>query len=157
MEFAWRRRGLIIPAARANEEGAEPTPASLAGKSLALRQPGSGSQLLFESWLNAGGVKLADLGESSLTARSETDAAMMVLEGRADIAFGLEAAARQMKLGFMPVLSERFDLAVDRKAWFDQPFQALLKFLDSAAFRERALAMGGYDISGLGTVHYNAL
>ena len=156
VEFAWRRRGLIIPAAQANEEGAEPTPASLAGKRLALRQPGSGSQMLFESWLTAGGIDLADLDASSLTARSETDAAMMVLEGRAEIAFGLEAAARQMKLGFMPVLSERFDLVVDRKAWFDPPFQALLKFLYSATFGERALAMGGYDISGLGTVHYNA-
>ena len=56
----------------------------------------------------------------------------------------------------MPVLSERFDLIVDRKAWFDPPFQAVLKFLPSEAFSERALAIGGYDISGLGTVHYNA-
>ncbi len=157
VEFAWRRRGLIVPAARADDEDAEPTPALLAGKSLALRQPGSGSQMLFESWLTAGGIDVADLDASSLTARSETDAAMMVLEGRVEATFGLEAAARQMKLGFMPVLSERFDLVVDRKAWFDPPFQALLKFLNSAAFSERALAMGGYDISGLGTVHYNAL
>ncbi len=157
VEFAWRRRGLIIPAARADDEDASPTPALLAGKSLALRQPGSGSQMLFESWLTAGGIDVADLDPSSLTARSETDAAMMVLEGRVEFAFGLEAAARQMKLGFMLVLSERFDLVVDRKAWFDPPFQALLKFLNSAAFSERALAMGGYDISGLGTVHYNAL
>ncbi|HSG94495.1 MAG TPA: substrate-binding domain-containing protein, partial [Afifellaceae bacterium] len=67
-----------------------------------------------------------------------------------------EAAAGQMKLGYIPVLSERFDLAVDRKAWFDPPFQVLLKFLNSAALRERASALGGYDISGLGTVHYNA-
>ena len=157
VEFAWRRRGLIVPAARADEKDAEPTPALLAGKSLALRQPGSGTQMLFEAWLKAGGADVADLDASSLTARSETDAAMMVLEGRAEAAFGLEAAARQMKLGFMPVLSERFDLAVDRKAWFDPPFQALLKFLKSAAFSERALAMGGYDISGHGTIHHNAL
>ena len=156
VEFAWRRRGLIVPADRAAQDDAEPTPALLAGKTVALRQPGSGSQLLFESWLNSGGVELRDLGESSLTARSETDAAMMVLEGRVEIAFGLEAAARQIKLGFIPVLSERFDLVVDRKAWFDPPFQVLLKFLYSAAFSERASALGGYDISGFGTVHYNA-
>ncbi len=156
VEFAWRRRGLVVPAAQSGGEDAKPTPALLAGKTIALRQPGSGSQLLFESWLNAGGADMADLGASSLMAHSETDAAMMVLEGRAEIAFGLEAAARQMKLGFMPVLSERFDLAVDRKAWFDPPFQTLLNFLNSNEFRERARAMGGYDISGLGTVHYNA-
>jgi excisionase family DNA binding protein len=156
VEFAWRRRGLIVPADRADEENGEPTPALLVGKSVALRQPGSGSQMLFESWLTAGGADMADLAASSLMARSETDAAMMILEGRAKIAFGLEAAARQLQLGFMPVLSERFDLIVDRKAWFDPPFQALLKFLPSEAFSERALAIGGYDISGLGTVHYNA-
>jgi excisionase family DNA binding protein len=156
VEFAWRRRGLVVPAAQAEGDDARPTPALLVGKSVALRQQGSGSQMLLESWLNAGGASVADLGASSLTARSETDAAMMVLEGRAEIAFGLEAAARQMKLGFIPVLSERFDLAVDRKAWFDPPFQSLLEFLRSAAFSERASALGGYDISGLGTVHYNA-
>ncbi|MDH3195966.1 MAG: substrate-binding domain-containing protein, partial [Hyphomicrobiales bacterium] len=156
VEFAWRRRGFIVPAGRADDEKAKPTPALLAGKAIALRQPGSGSQMLFESWLNADGIRLDDLGASSLTARSETDAAMMVLEGRADIAFGLKAAAGQMKLGFIPVLSERFDLAVDRKAWFDPPFQALLRFLNSEAFSQRASALGGYDISGLGTVHYNA-
>ncbi len=146
----------MIPAGGADGKNAEPGPALLVGKTLALRQPGSGSQILLEAWLKTGDVDLADLGASNLTARSETDAAMMVLEGRADIAFGLEAAAGQMKLGFMPVLSERFDLVVDRKAWFSAPFQALWKFLNSAAFRERASAMGGYDISGLGTVHYNA-
>jgi excisionase family DNA binding protein len=156
VEFAWRQRGFIVPAGQGDDEQAKPTPALLAGKSIALRQPGSGSQMLFESWLHAASADMADLGASSLTARSETDAAMMVLEGRADIAFGLEAAAGQMKLGFVPVLSERFDLAVDRKAWFDPPFQALLKFLYSTAFSERASALGGYDISGLGTVHYNA-
>jgi len=156
VEFAWRRRGLIIPAGHGDGDDAEPTPALLAAKTVALRQPGSGSQALFESWLNAGGADLADFTASGLTARSETDAAMMVLEGRADIAFGLQAAARQMKLGFIPVLSERFDLAVDRKAWFDPPFQALLRFLNSEAFSDRASVLGGYDISGLGTVHYNA-
>ena len=157
VQFAWRRRGLIVPAAEAAAPAEEPAPALLAGKTVALRQPGSGSQLLFDAWLKAGGGDIAGLGAPGVMAHSETEAAMMVLEGRADIAFGLEAAARQMKLGFMPVLSERFDLAVDRKAWFDPPFQTLLNFLNSTAFSDRASAMGGYDTSGLGTIHYNAL
>ncbi len=156
VEFAWRRRGFIVPQALTGEVGAEPAPAWLAGRTVALRQPGSGTQLLFDDWLRSGGVEPAAVAAASLIARSETDAAMMVLEGRAETAFGLEAAARQMKLGFIPVLCERFDLAVNRKAWFDPPFQTLLKFLNSAAFRERALALGGYDISGLGAVRHNA-
>ena len=54
----------------------------------------------------------------------------------------------------MPVLRERFDLLVDRKAWFEPPMQAFLDFCRSEAFRFKADAMGGYDITGLGKVHF---
>ena len=41
-------------------------------------------------------------------------------------------------------------------AYFQDPIQKLLSFARSSRFAERAEALGGYDISGLGTVHYNA-
>ena len=56
---------------------------------------------------------------------------------------------------FVPLVQERFDLLVDRKAWFEPPMQTLLAFCRSGAFRSKAEAMGGYDVSGLGTVHFN--
>jgi hypothetical protein len=53
------------------------------------------------------------------------------------------------------LIEERFDLLVWRKAWFDPPLQNLLALCRSETFRARAKALGGYDVSGFGTVHFN--
>jgi hypothetical protein len=53
-------------------------------------------------------------------------------------------------------MKERYDLGVDRRAWFDPPMQALVAFCRSPAFAARAAALSGYDISGQFRVHYNS-
>ena len=54
-----------------------------------------------------------------------------------------------------PLSEERFDLLVDRRAWFEPPMQKLLTFCRSTAFLARAKELDGYDVSQFGTVHYN--
>jgi len=53
------------------------------------------------------------------------------------------------------LVEERFDLLIWRKAYFDPPFQKFLRFCGSSAFHAKAENLGGYDISGFGTVHFN--
>jgi molybdate-binding protein len=89
------------------------------------------------------------------TARTEAEAALAVLEGKADAAFGLRAMAQQLRLGFLPLVRERFDLLVDRAAWFDPPLQRLSNFCRSPAFLARAAELTGYDVRGFGTVQFN--
>lgn len=80
---------------------------------------------------------------------------MAIAAGRADIGLGVEAAARQFHLQFTPLIVERFDLLVWRNAYFDPPFQKLLRFCASGAFIARAADLGGYDCAELGSVHFN--
>jgi putative molybdopterin biosynthesis protein len=80
---------------------------------------------------------------------------MAVSAGRADVGLGIEAVARQFQLAFTPLVIERFDLLIWRKAYFDPPFQKFMRFCASDAFRDRAKASGGYDCAALGTVHFN--
>jgi hypothetical protein len=47
-------------------------------------------------------------------------------------------------------------LAVWRAAYFEAPMQKLLAFARTPRFADRAKALNGYDVSGLGTVRYNA-
>ena len=68
-------------------------------------------------------------------------------DGRAD--------ARDQGLDLWRELGERFDLLVDRRAWFEPPFQRFLSFCRSPAFPARAEEMGGYDVTGLGRVLFN--
>jgi hypothetical protein len=50
----------------------------------------------------------------------------------------------------------RFDLAIDRRAYFESPVQALLAFTRTVEFAAKAEALGGYDISGIGSIRWNA-
>ena len=152
IEWARRSRGLIVAE---DQQDAIRTIPDLVGKRFQLRQPEAGAQHLFETIAERERLALDRLLPAA-PARSEADAALSVLEGRADAAFGLETCARQYRLPFVPVMSERFDLLIDRRAYFEPPLQRLMDFCRSEAFTRRAGELSGYDISGFGSVHYNA-
>jgi excisionase family DNA binding protein len=147
-----RSRGLILAPGREKDVA---TIADLKGLTVAMRQPEAGAQVLLESELAKHRLRLADLNCEEVC-RSETDAALAVSEGRADATFGLEASAAQYRLPFIPVAYEVFALLVDRKAYFDEPFQTLITFARSPAFRKRAKEIAGYDVRPLGRVIWNA-
>lgn len=151
VEFAWRERGLVVaPGAEAELAGI----AALKGRRLLPRQDAAGTQVLLRHLMAEAGFGPDDVHWAD-TARTESDAALAVLEGKADAAFGLRAVAAQLRLGFVPLVRERFDILVDRAAFFDPPLQQLFEFMRSDAFRTRAAEMAGYDVGGLGRVHFN--
>jgi excisionase family DNA binding protein len=148
IEWARRRQGLILP--RGNP-GKIAGLADLAGKRLIPRQPGSGSRELLDRLLASGpAVTLIDP-----PARNEADVAHAVATGHADAGLAIAAAARQYGLEFLPLAEERYDLVAWRRDVFDPPLQRLLAFCRAPGFARRAGELGGYDVSGLGTVHYN--
>ena len=150
-EFPWRERGLIIAP---DSQDSISSVSSLAGKRVVPRQPEAGSQALLNHLIEMEGLTRKNM-EFTPLARTETDAALAVAEGKADAAFGLLALARQFRLGFVPLVRERFNLLVDRRAWFDPPLRKLIKFCRSDSFRQKANELQGYDVSGFGRVHFN--
>ena len=150
VEFAWRERGLVIaPEMQGRIAGI----ADLAGRRLVPRQAEAGSQTLLEHLLAEAGLG-PDRVELTAPARTETDAVLAVVQGKADAAFGLLGVAEQFGLGFVPVMRERFDLLFERRDWFEPALQAVAAFCRTQAFRERA-AEQGYDVSGFGRVQFN--
>ena len=150
-EFAWRKRGLIISPDSKSEIGGLD---GLKGRCIAPRQAGAGSQVLLEHLLAKQGLSPAEV-RSIAPARTETDAALAVQEGKADAAFGLLGVARQYRLAFIPIMQERFDLLVERRAWFEPPMQRFIRFCQSPAFIKKAKELKGYDVSGCGQIHFN--
>ncbi len=76
--------------------------------------------------------------------------AAAVADGRADAGFGLRAAAARHALEFVPLATEHYYLAVQRRAARSAAMQAIVDGLRSAAFRREAGRLPGYDASGSG-------
>ena len=152
LEWAHREQGLILPPG--NPAGID-GPAGLKGRRLIPRQREAGSFLLLQRLLEAEGLSLDALEVASPPARTEADVAIAVADGKAEVGLGLAAMARQFRLGFVPLVRERYDLLVWRRAYFEPPLQRLLAFCRTSAFAAKAGDLCGYDISGFGRVHYN--
>ena len=150
IEWAKRSQGLVV-ADGSPIRGLKDLP----GKIVVQRQPGAGSQTLFEKLISENGLSMSDLSAVSETARSETDVAQAVASGRVEAGFGIETVARQFGLGFIPLTTERFDLMIWRRDYFYDAFQKLMAVTRTDIFRERAAELGGYDVSDTGRVRYN--
>lgn len=154
LQWAWREQGLVL--AEGNPLGIRSL-ADLAAKKarVVLRQEEAGSRLLFEHLLAKAELKLAALALLERPARSESDLALAVLEGRADAGLAIAEVARQHRLDFLPLHRERYDLLVTRRDYFEPPFQTLFEFVRSPAFESHAGALAGYDCRDRGRVVFN--
>lgn len=155
IEWAWREQGLIV--GKGNPMHITSLADAVAGRArFVVREPQAGSRVLFQHLVSEAGIEMKDIDILADEARSESELALAVLEFRAETGLGVRAAAQQAGLDFIPLHRERYDLLVRRRDFFQPPMQALLTFARSDAFKARATALSGYDISGLGTVHFNA-
>jgi putative molybdopterin biosynthesis protein len=149
--WAIRKRGLLVSSDAANDIRSV---ADLKGKRVVRRQPGAGAAALFSRLLQEAGLSEEDLQSSSGFAYTESEAAGAVASGDAFAALGVEAMAKQYKLGFVPLTDEHFDLLINRKSYFTDPVQRLLHFTQTQQFQDKAANMGGYDLSPLGRVRW---
>ncbi len=152
VEWAWRVQGLVVPPGNPKGIGGL---GDLAGRTLIPRQKQAGSQILLDHLLQRDGHDPSRLQWLAPAARNHAEVALAVAEGKADAGFAVETVARQFRLEFVPLFRERYDLAIWRRDYFEPPLQKLFGFGRSDAFRTRAAELGGYDVSGLGRVHYN--
>lgn len=153
VEWAKRQQGLLL---RRELEQQVTSVAELVGRRVVRRQAAAGAGLLLDHLLFEAGLDAEAVHFVTGLARTETEAAAAVASGQAEAAPGLASMARQFGLAFLPTRVERFDLVVDRHAWFEPPFQRLLTFCTTPAFSAKAKELGGYDLADHGRVVWNA-
>lgn len=115
------------------------------------RQSGAGTRLLFDWLLQENSIAartIAGYGDVELT---HSAVAAMIASGHADAGLGVEAAARQFDLGFVPLLKEDYFLVTRRELLRQSAIESLLALLKGNAFRRAVRALPGYDATGCGT------
>lgn len=114
------------------------------------RQAGSGTRILLDYELAKAGIppeRAAGYGNEEYT---HMNVAMAVASGAADTGLGIHSAAQALALDFIPVTKERYDLVIPRAYLEDEKIRLLLATIRSAEFKEKALAMGGYEVQETG-------
>ena len=151
VRFVNRRQGLIV--ARGNPKRL------LALSDLAVkdarfvnRQPESGTRLALDRLLAAASLRPEQIQGYGVEEFTHAAVAATVASGMADAGFGIEAAARQHGLDFVPLADERYFLAVRTAALARPALRALIEEMKGSAFRARLAALPGYDAAGAGDV-----
>ncbi len=115
------------------------------GLRLANRERGSGTRLLFDALLASQGVTPEAIEGYESEGLTHMATAARVRSGTADVAFGIEAAARAHDLGFVPVANEHYYLAAPIRSTAADALDTLARAADTVVFRRAIARIGGYD------------
>ena len=143
-----REQGILFDRARTDIDGL----AALCrgGLRVAQRQEGSGTFRLVDRFLAQEG--LAPTGSPVGPFSSHLELALAIRSGLADAGVGIRAAAAQTGLAFVPLVKERFDLAIPAAFLSHERVSRFLAFavdeLGAEAQREHA----GYGLEALGSL-----
>jgi putative molybdopterin biosynthesis protein len=81
--------------------------------------------------------------------------AASIANGSVDCGMGILAAANALKLDFVPVAEERYDLIIPEKFLEDPKITALLNLIcNSPEFKELVNNLGGYNLRDSGKTMY---
>ena len=150
--FATREQGMLV---------AEDNPLGLTGVGdavdkkarIAARPEGAGAQQLLQALLKQHGPSTAAI-DVALVAPTGPDIAQAIRAGHADCGIATRAVATAAGVGFVPLMTERFDILVRQRDSYRPPFQRLLDLLRSPRFAARATELGGLDVSDAGKVRW---
>ncbi|MEW5938145.1 MAG: substrate-binding domain-containing protein [Chloroflexota bacterium] len=112
------------------------------------RNPGSGTRLWFDRELTRLGLLPERVGGYERTVKTHSEAAALIARGKADASIGLQAAAQQHGLDFIPLFEERYDLVLPREN--ETLVSPVLDHIQSAAFRNELNSLSGYNSSHSG-------
>jgi molybdate-binding protein/DNA-binding XRE family transcriptional regulator len=114
------------------------------------REVGAGARYLLDSSLKKEGISPRKIRGYELTAAGHVLAAWHVQTAKADCCIATRAAARIFGLGFIPLVSERYDLVIPDQHWETPSVRIVLDSLNRTSLKRELEVLGGYDTSETG-------
>lgn len=139
--LAYRTQGLLLAAGNPKVIKQVPDIAR-ADVRFANRNPGSGTRLWMDAELRKLGIPAENVNGYDTVVKTHTEAAALVASDKADVSLGLQAAAHQHGLDFIPLFEERYDLVLSSEN--ESTLSPVLDYLQTAAFRNELNALTGY-------------
>jgi len=116
------------------------------------RQGGSGTRILLDYRLEQSGIDAGMIHGYEIEEFTHMSVAVAVLSGTVDVGLGIYSAAKALDLDFIPMVTEQYDLVIPQ-IYIDMPqMQILLDIINSAVFKTRVEALGGYNTKKTGTI-----
>jgi molybdate transport repressor ModE-like protein len=116
------------------------------------RQKGSGTRMLIELMLEKRGISASDVQGFESAEFTHAAVAAFIASGMADIGVGVQTAAHRFGLHFIPLVRERYFLAMARDSAARPPMPDVLSMLRSPSYRSKVAALVGYEAAETGRV-----
>src|SRR5262245_56802051 len=116
------------------------------------RQPGSGTRIYLDQELARARLSGKKISGYETTVATHLEVGLRILRGDADVGLATRTTAQLLRLDFIPLTRERFDMLVRKDRFFTKGIQVLLGIVGSREFRERVDTLGGYDVTESGKI-----
>ena len=145
--LAYRTQGLMLT--KGNPKGIKQV-ADVAKPNIRFvnRNAGSGTRLWLDSELRKLKIPTEKINGYDKVVNTHSEAAALIETGKADAALGLQAAAHQHGLDFIPLFEERYDLVLPREQ--ENTLMPVLDYIQTIAFRNAVNSLTGYDTAHSG-------
>ena len=121
---------------------------------LVNRQRGAGTRVLLDYELGKLGIEPVAVRGYEREEYTHLAVAAAVASGAADAGLGIRAAARALKLDFVPLAHEAYQLVIPRRHYESELLRPLLDLLQDDEFRAAVTTMPGYDLAEMGSVKW---
>lgn len=151
VNLVYREQGLIV--APGNPKGITGLEDLIQpGINIINRQRGAGTRVLLDMRLRELSIDPGQIMGYDRVEFTHLAVAAAVASGTADAGLGIRASAEVLKLDFVPLFKERYDLIVPRDYYESSFLEPLLNVLQQTEFKNDVEALGGYDTSQMGFV-----
>jgi molybdate transport repressor ModE-like protein len=151
IDVATRRQGLMVAPGNPRKLY-ELSDLTRPGVRFVNRPPDSGTRFLLEGLLRAQGIEETAIGGFERCETTHAAVAALLASGLADVGFGLEAAARQFGLDFIPLALERYCLVCHSRTLDNPAMQQAMAVLRDEDFQASVNALPGYEARHCGKV-----
>ena len=116
------------------------------------RQRGAGTRILLDYQLEKLGIEPASVRGYQHEEYTHLAVAAAVASGRADCGLAIHAAAAALKLDFLPLYQERYDLVIPKEHHESARLMPLLQLLGDPEFQQTVASLPGYSTDSMGEI-----